>query len=84
MEYTFGGESKMSGSRTGLWEMESLLGYNKKGLPQTNHPYNEGIPLYHRSGDKPLDPTTQALHISRPKKSMAGPAKKRLDNRVSE
>ena len=30
-----------------MWEMES-----------TSVPYKEGIPLYHRSGDTPLDPTT--------------------------
>ena len=29
-----------------------------KGLPKTTPPFQPGISLYHRSGDKPLDPTT--------------------------
>ena len=33
----------------------------EKGPPKTTPPCKEGIPLYHRSGDKPLDPTTLFL-----------------------
>ena len=34
----------------------------QKGFPKTNPPYKKGeIPLYHRSGEKPLDPTTLVL-----------------------
>ena len=34
----------------------------KKSLPKTNPPYKRGIFLYHRSGDKPLDPTTLLMN----------------------
>ena len=30
----------------------------QEGPPKTTRPFKEGIPLYHRNGDKPLDPTT--------------------------
>ena len=30
----------------------------EKGPSKTTPPFKEGIPLYHRSADKPLDPTT--------------------------
>ena len=32
--------------------------YNRKGFPKTIVFIERGIPLYHRSGEKPLDPTT--------------------------
>ena len=39
--------------------MESTSVIQQKGLPKTNPPYRKGeIPLYHRSREKPLDPTT--------------------------
>ena len=34
-------------------------------LPKTTPPYKEGIPLYHRSGDKPLDFTTLIVRAVR-------------------
>ena len=47
------------GSKSGLWEMESTSAIQQKGPPKHYHPHlNQGIPLHHRSGDKPLDPAT--------------------------
>ena len=43
-------------SKPGLWEMPASV-IQEEGPPKTT-PCKEGIPLYHRSGDKPLDPTT--------------------------
>ena len=42
---------------SGLWEMTTSV-IQQKGPPKDYPPYKEGIPLYHRSGEKTLDPTT--------------------------
>ena len=50
--------SRTNVSKSGLWEMTTSV-MQQKGASQRLPPNIKGeIPLYHRSGEKPLDPTT--------------------------
>ena len=48
---------------SGLWEMPTSV-IQEKGPPKTTSPFKEGIPLYHRSGDKPHPTTLDSLILA--------------------